>query len=254
MQNEFQTIAEFAISRPGSIATLERLGIDYCCKGRQSLADACKPAGITPDELFALTARVEATPGVNWNNETLTVLSRYIVDAHHAYTRETVVALGPLAEKVKNRHASNHVELEVVAKLVDQLSADLLPHMLKEEQVLFPYINAIDEASIRKTEPPIPFFGTARNPIRNMMLEHDSVAEILRELRVVTANYDLPDSACASYSALFSQLMSLETDLHQHIHLENNILFPRAIDVEEATRTTPVPAVFMNHVCHGTKC
>src|SRR5512132_1363146 len=138
MENKIQTIAEFAISKPGSIATLERLGIDYCCKGRQTIAEACRPAGITPEELFALTDRVEATPGVNWNSESLSVLSRFIVDAHHAYTRDTVSALNPLAEKVRNRHGNSRVELEVVAKLVGELTADLLPHMLKEEQVLFP--------------------------------------------------------------------------------------------------------------------
>ncbi len=254
MQDEMQTIAEFAISRPGSIATLEQLGIDYCCKGRQTIAEACRPAGITPDELFAMTARVEASPAVDWNQASLTALSRFIVDAHHGYTRNTLSALGPLAEKVRNRHGGGHVELEVVAKLVEQLTADLLPHMMKEEQVLFPYINAVDEASQAHVEPPIPFFGTARNPIRNMMLEHDAVAEIMRELRVVTAAYELPATACASYSALFSQLASLETDLHQHIHLENNILFPRAIETEEKTRVTPVPLAYTNHVCGGDHC
>ncbi len=254
MQEELTTIADFAISRPGSIATLEKLKIDYCCKGRQSIADACRPAGVTPEELFAMTARVEASPTVDWQTEPMTLLSRYIVDAHHVYTRDTLQALGPLAVKVRGRHGSAHVELEVVAKLVEQLTTELLPHMAKEEQVLFPYIGAVETASISGVEPPMPFFGTVRNPVRNMMLEHDSAAEILRELRVVTSNYDLPATACASYSALFMQLGALETDLHHHIHLENNILFPRAIETEEKARVTPVPLAFANHVCGGDHC
>jgi regulator of cell morphogenesis and NO signaling len=116
--------------------------------------------------------------------------------------------------------------------------------MAKEEQVLFPYIGAVETASISGVEPPMPFFGTVRNPVRNMMLEHDSAAEILRELRVVTSNY----------SSLFMQLGALETDLHHHIHLENNILFPRAIETEEKARVTPVPLAFANHVCGGDHC
>ena len=249
------TIGELAVAMPEAIPVLEKLGIDYCCHGEQPVQAACSAAGITADELLQLIGAAEKAPaGTAWETAPVGALIAYIIDTHHAYTRQAMFTLQSLAAKVSGVHGGNHPELLVVQRLVAELATELIPHMLKEEQVLFPYINAIDEASIRKTEPPIPFFGTARNPIRNMMLEHDSVAEILRELRVVTANYDLPDSACASYSALFSQLMSLETDLHQHIHLENNILCPRAIDVEEATRTTPVPAVFMNHVCHGTKC
>jgi len=227
MQNA-NTIAELAIAMPEAIPVLERLGIDYCCNGSRTIQHACNAAGITPDELLQLIPKAttgNATPA--WDHAPLPELIRYIIDAHHVYTRDALQRAQALAQKVRAAHGERHQELLVVERLVAELTSDLIPHMLKEEQVLFPYI----------LEPvPMPFFGTVRNPIRMMMLEHETVGEKLAELRELTMDYTVPDDACTSYKVFFNLLLELEADLHQHIHLENNILFPRALELETNER------------------
>ena len=248
MQTQPNTIAELAVAMPQAVGTLEKLGIDYCCNGTRSIADACAHAGITTDELLALIPARNATSEHDWLAEPMSSLIHFIVHTHHEYTRQTLATLQILAMKVREHHGPRHPELSEVERLVYQLSTDLLPHMLKEEQVLFPYIASVEEAAMLGKEPPMPFFGTARNPVRTMMLEHEAAGDILREIRALTANFALPPEACASFNALYANLQEIEADLHRHIHLENNILFPRAIEVEDTTRTSAVPA-FADHCC-----
>jgi regulator of cell morphogenesis and NO signaling len=251
MQTRPNTVAELATTLPQSIMVLERLGIDYCCNGKQTIDEACRNSGITTDELLNLiaTAPQPSKADRTWDGEPMAEIVAFIVGTHHRYTREAMAMLSSVATKVFQVHGANHDELRLVEKLVHELSDDLLPHMLKEEQVLFPYINSVEEASMLGSEPPLPFFGTARNPIRMMMLEHETVGEKVLEIRRLTANFTLPPEACTSYRTLYSKLEEIEQDLHRHIHLENNILFPRAIEVEEKTRTTPIGAAFNDHCC-----
>ncbi|HEY5611794.1 MAG TPA: hemerythrin domain-containing protein, partial [Thermoanaerobaculia bacterium] len=183
-----------------------------------------------------------------WERETMSSLVAFIVDKHHAYTREALATLPPLAAKVRDRHGARHDELRQVEKRVHQLAIDLTPHMLKEEQVLFPYVMALEEAVRRGKEPPIPFFGTAKNPVRMMMAEHEAAGEILVEIRTLTTDFTLPPEACVSFQALYAGLLDIESDLHRHIHLENNILFPRLIAVEENDGKTFGAAVG-DHCC-----
>jgi regulator of cell morphogenesis and NO signaling len=248
MQTQPNTIAELAVAIPRAIGTLDKLGIDYCCNGNRSIADACNRAGLTPDELLALIPEAGTASDVDWTVEPMSSLIQFIIHTHHDYTRETLATLQHLAARVREHHGPNHSELSEVEKLVYQLATDLLPHMLKEEQVLFPYIAKVEEASMLGTEPPMPFFGTARNPVRAMMMEHEAAGEILVQIRALTANFTLPPEACTSFKALYANLQEIESDLHRHIHLENNILFPRAIETEEATRTSAVPA-FADNCC-----
>jgi regulator of cell morphogenesis and NO signaling len=166
-----------------------------------------------------------------WEKEPLAALVRFILDTHHVYTREAIASLPPLAVKVRGRHGEAHPETRRVETLVTRLVADLAPHMQKEEQILFPYIVALEETGGR---PPASCFGTVRNPIRMMMAEHEAAVGILAELRAVTAGHALPPDVDTSFQALYAGLTQLEGDLHRHIHLENTILFPRAIEMEEA--------------------
>jgi len=166
-----------------------------------------------------------------WEKEPLTALVRFILDTHHVYTREAIASLPPLATKVHGRHGEAHPETRRVEALVHRLAGDLAPHLQKEEQILFPYIVALEETGGRSAAS---CFGTVRNPIRMMMAEHEAAGEILVELRAVTVGYTLPPDACTSFQAIYAGLTQLEGDLHRHIHLENNILFPRAIEMEEA--------------------
>jgi len=229
MNEQPDTIAQLAISMPSSLSTLERLGIDYCCNGQRSIAAACRDAGVTRHELMLLVS--EHAPARNepsFDDKSLTEIVRYILDTHHVYTRDAMTALPALGSKVRERHGANHHELLQLDILVRQLADDLFPHMEKEEQVLFPYIVALDA-----DESPSSCFGSARNPVRMMMLEHEAVGDLLRDIRRVTNNFALPDDACTSYRALFAGLEDFEHDVHRHIHIENNILFPRAIEAEE---------------------
>jgi len=244
------TIGELAVAMPEAIPVLERLGIDYCCHGEQRVQAACSAAGITADELLQLIGAVEKPPvGRAWETEPLGGLIAYIIDAHHAYTRQAVQTLQTLAERVRIAHGERHPELLVVERLIAELTTDLIPHMLKEEQVLFPFVEKLDEALAKDREAPVPFFGTVQNPIRMMMLEHETVGEKLIELRGLTMDYELPEEACTSYKALFAKLIELEADLHQHIHIENNILFPRALDLEERSQKSATAGAIGEHHC-----
>lgn len=245
------TIGELAVAMPEAIPILERLGIDYCCHGEQSVQKACGSVGISTDELLQMiggTAKA-ATTAHNWTDEPIPALIRHIVETHHVYTRQAVLVLQKLAAKVRGVHGQNHPELMVVERLVAEMTTELVPHMLKEEQVLFPFVEKLDAAVAKHEEAPMPFFGTVQNPIRMMMLEHETVGEKLIELRGLTQDYTLPDEACNSYRALFAKLMELENDLHQHIHIENNILFPRALDLENHAQTSPMAGEIGEHHC-----
>lgn len=244
------TIGELAVAMPEAIPVLEKLGIDYCCHGDQRVQAACIAAGITADELLQLIGTAVKPPAARaWEAEPAGALINYIVEAHHAYTRQALQTLQKLAEKVRNAHGQNHPELLVVERLVAELTADLIPHMLKEEQVLFPFVEKLEDAVTKQREAPVPFFGTVQNPIRMMMLEHETAGEKLVEMRGLTMDYALPEEACPSYRALFAKLIDLEADLHQHIHLENNILFPRALDLEERSQTSELVGAIGEHHC-----
>ena len=140
-----------------------------------------------------------------------------------------------LIEKVNNAHGQNHPELARLRSLFATLSAELEPHMVKEERVLFPYVVQMEDAMRRERTHPYPPFGTVANPVRMMMLEHETAGQLLREMREVTGNYAIPPDACISYQTLYEALDGFEKDLHQHIHLENNILFPRSVEMEGAS-------------------
>jgi regulator of cell morphogenesis and NO signaling len=150
-----------------------------------------------------------------------------------------MIRLENLIEKVFLAHGQNHPELEQVSEVFAWLSSELKPHMFKEEHMLFPYIIVLEVSmSDDQPEPDIPLFGTVQNPIRMMMSEHDRAGELLRELRNLTSNYTAPADGCISYRALYQALEAFEKDLHQHIHLENNVLFPRAAQLEESRRSS----------------
>ena len=232
------TVRDLAAGVPGATRVFENFGIDYCCGGHRTLADACRLANLPVEDLTRSLEEAgrESEPGGaerDWRQESLTELTEYIIDTHHSFTKQELDRLEKLFDKVCSRHGENHPELFEAQKTFYQLKQDLIPHMLKEEQVLFPYITRMEEAAGEGRAVPPPFFGTVRNPVRMMMLEHDAAGGLLPALRVTTGDYTPPPDACASYQALYRALADFEADLHQHIHLENNLLFPRAIEMEE---------------------
>jgi len=167
----------------------------------------------------------------NWPTELLADLVAHINSTHHKYTREEMARLGPLFDKVCSVHWKNHPELLQVRASFQGLAQELTMHMMKEEMVLFPYIVRMEEAVIQKA-PVLPPFGSVQNPVSMMEHDHDSAGNALRVMHQASAGYTPPGDACVSYQTLYKALAEFETDLHQHIHLENNILFPRAIEME----------------------
>ena len=237
MINSAMTVREVAIEVPQSTRLFEKLKIDYCCGGNRSLTEACNSAGLEVDDLLGMlkTASIEGkseTSAVDFQQFPISDLIEHIVNTHHVFTKDEMLRLDSLIKKVIAAHGENHPELRTVGELFDRMCADLTPHMSKEERVLFPYLSALAKAAAKKLAAPFAPFGTVNNPVRMMMIEHDAVGEILRELRSVTSNYTTPSDGCISYRTLYEALEKFEKDLHQHIHLENNILFPRAIEVE----------------------
>lgn len=234
-----RTVRELAVEIPEATRIFEKIGIDYCCGGNKSLEEACTTANISVDEVLDSLELAEQTARAkqkdrNWQAEPLAELVAHINSTHHKYTREEIARLGPLVDKVVSVHGKNHPELQNVRAAFRGMAQELTTHMMKEEAVLFPYIVRMEEAVIQKEPVLPPPFGSVQNPVAMMMHEHDSAGDALRTMRQASAGYTPPGDACISYQTLYKALADFEKDLHQHIHLENNILFPRAIEMERA--------------------
>ena len=239
--NSTNTVREVVTTMPAATRIFERLGIDYCCGGSRTLDEACQKAGVPLDDALRLLAEVgvnqDDAPLTDWQQESLTALATFIVDQHHEFTRRELERLDHLAQKVANVHGKNHPELTRLRELFIALRDELFTHLLKEEQILFPWVIKMEEAVKAGLPVPPPFFRTVRNPVRMMMTEHDGAGDLLQQLRETSNDYRLPADACFSYGSLYQGLRALEADLHQHIHLENNILFPRAIEMEDGAES-----------------
>ena len=237
-----KTVRELALEVPAATRVFEKMGIDYCCGGKRSLADACAVAGVKIEDvqLELTTASHAHWEEPNFHTATLEELINHVVGKHHSFTRLEIARLNALLEKVCAAHGENHPELFQINLLFRELGADLETHMTKEERVLFPYVVRMEAATKQHVSLFRPPFGTVANPVRMMMLEHDRAGELLKEIRTQSANYTVPLDGCFSYQTLYTALEALEKDLHQHIHLENNILFPRAVEMEPVAEATPV--------------
>ncbi len=232
-----KTVRELAVAFPSATRVFEKTKIDYCCGGDQLLGDACAKAGVDMKVLEQmLETSVEPAPAttVDFQQLTLAELINYILDKHHVYTKDEMNRLEGLVARVVSAHGANHPELLTMRDLLQQLIAELRGHMFKEEQILFPFVVQMEQSVLQNRPAPFAPFGTVNNPIRMMMIEHDNAGEILRELRKLSSDYKTPADACISYQTFYQALEAFEQDLHQHIHLENNILFPKAIALEES--------------------
>src|SRR5262244_4460980 len=233
-----RTVRELAIEVPGATRVFETLGIDYCCGGAATLVEACAAAGL---ESTDVVGQLEAASHVQdafgeekrWPDERLAALIQFIINKHHVFTRQELDRIQALLTKVRSVHSQRHPELLEIEGLFNNLKADLTLHMRKEESILFPYINELEEALAQDSRAPAPMFGTVKKPIRMMKMEHDTAGEILRNIRALTSDFAVPADACISFQTLYEAIEGLEQDLHQHIHLENNVLFPRAETIED---------------------
>ena len=235
--NDETKVKDIALSNPAARQILEDAGLDYCCGGGKSLHEACLHADVPAEEI--LTRLRENSKHVDpdeasWTSAPLGDLTRHIRDRHHRYVRESIARVQPLLEKVETKHGKSHSEIANIRRLFAEVAREMIMHMQKEEQILFPYIDALEKATNAHGSVEPPFFQTVRNPIHAMMKEHDAAGELVKQIRKASLEYTTPADACTSYKALYQDLREFEADLHQHVHLENNILFPRSVELEAA--------------------
>ena len=233
-----QTVAEIVIQHPNLRFHLEQLGIDYCCGGKKPLAETITEAGLAwrtvAEELQEVLDQDNVNTGAtDWNTVPVTTLTDHILETHHIFMKEQLPRLDILLEKVQKTHGARHGKmLQNLRYAFGALRGELEPHLLKEEQMLFPVIKGIDAFIAGAGPRPVVHGGSVVNPIRQMEYEHENTGHVLTEMRWITYDYRLPEDACPTFTALYDGLKAMEADLHEHIHLENNILFPKSMAQE----------------------
>src|SRR5690348_8639045 len=230
-------VKEIALANPEARRVLEDAHVDYCCGGSKSLHDACAGAGVSAEDVLERlreNSKSVNAGAANWTSAALSELTRHIRDTHHQYVRGAIPRIQELLNKVNAKHGANHAEIPAIRDLFTQVGREMIMHMQKEEQILFPYIDSVERAANGNGAVEPPFFQTVRNPIQMMMKEHDSAGDLVRQIREASGEYTPPANACTSFRALYQELKQFEGDLHEHVHLENNVLFPRAVEAEAA--------------------
>ncbi len=228
-------VGDMVVCCPSAARVFEELDIDYCCHGKVSLADACAGRNLDPQAIIsrirAEQSRADSSPEEqDWSTTSLTSLCDHIEQMHHEFLQRELPRLSALTQKIAAVHGEKHPELHKLASVVVGLQEELQTHMFKEERVLFPAIRQLERSA---NLPQFPF-GTVANPIRMMEHEHDSAGQALEQIRKLTNGFQAPDDACGIWRAALTGLQELEADLHRHIHKENNILFPRAAELESS--------------------
>ncbi|REG90345.1 iron-sulfur cluster repair di-iron protein [Algoriphagus antarcticus] len=211
--------------------------IDFCCQGNRTIEEACDRKKVNIDALLSeLTeaAQINETATTDFNSWPLDLLADYIEKKHHRYVESRITEIKPMLAKIVKVHGEMHPELLEVEELFLGSAGELTAHMKKEEFILFPFVKKLVQASEEKTELTPGHFGTVANPVAMMMEEHAAEGERFRKIAELTDDYTPPKGACTTYMVTFSLLKEFEQDLHLHIHLENNILFPKAIELEKS--------------------
>jgi regulator of cell morphogenesis and NO signaling len=213
-------------------AVFDRFGIEFCCSGRRPLAEACRASGV---DRAAVVRAIEALPPGGAHDDVsawpVDRLIDHIVDTHHAYVRAALPAIAQHLDKIVKAHGARHPELARATEVFADLRSDLEQHLLKEERILFPYIRDLAAAADLCGRAPSPF-GTVENPIRMMEQEHREASGQIAEIQRLTRSFEFPEDGCTTYGVCMAELESFEADLHRHVHLENNVLFPRAVALE----------------------
>jgi regulator of cell morphogenesis and NO signaling len=232
------TIRDIVAENFRAAAVFQKYGLDFCCRGNRRVTDACAEQGISPDVIFNDLAKIETredtVPRFNaWEPD---FLIDYILNNHHHYIRVMLPILYLHTKKIADVHGERHPELLEVASYFAKIGQELEMHMRKEEHVLFPYIKSLVASRRVGMIPAAPPFGSVRNPIAMMEAEHQTAGDEMAMIRTLTNNYTPPDDACTTYRVTFQELEEFEQDLHRHVHLENNILFPKAVALEQIER------------------
>lgn len=225
-------VRDIVVEQPAAIAVLALFGIDYCCGGKHALGEACSKRNQDVSEVIKELQRQSNTNGaadVDWRTAPLNDLIVHIEQRHHAFARQHLSLIRDLAAKVERRHGAAHPEIYKISEALAVISAELSHHFTCEENMLFPHIEQLEAAGRPVTQVA---FANLQQPVTRMIMDHNQTGDELRTLREAANNFEPPADACTTFRALYRALEELERDLHQHIHLENNILFPRAIELE----------------------
>lgn len=236
MNIDLQTqVGQIARSNYKTVEVFEKLRIDFCCGGDISLEEACRRKNANAEEVLGTLKKVMGI-GQSENDRIqslpLDQLIDHIISVHHSYVLESIPVLQKYLHKIAEVHGDHHPELAVVEDSFNQAAANLLSHMQKEENILFPWVKQMMKAQENNVPFTAPHAGTVNSPIAVMKQEHEAEGDRFEQLSVLTNNYSIPEDACNSYNYAFQKLREFEQDLHRHIHLENNILFPEAIKLE----------------------
>jgi len=233
---EITTIGDFVAKDYRTAAVFSKYGIDFCCKGQRTIDEVCNKKNINEVDLLRDLNAVLDTKNdseIDFSSLALDVLIDYIEKTHHRYVEEKTRALIPLLDKLCSVHGNNHPELLEINQLFKDSAEELAAHMKKEEMILFPFVKEMINATKSHGSIGKPFFETVKNPIAAMMNEHDNEGELFRTISALSNNYTPPVDACNTYQATYALLQEFEQDLHKHIHLESNILFPKAKALEK---------------------
>jgi regulator of cell morphogenesis and NO signaling len=233
------TVGQLVTDRPGRSRVFETLKIDYCCGGKLPLLEACRKRGLEPQTVIELLEKADAEKGqhdpgaLDPGAMSLTDLADHIEREHHAYLRSELPRLDQITDKVHRVHGETEPRLGRVREAFCALRDELTSHMLEEERILFPMIRQLEQG---EGPPPAHCGGTIADPIRQMETEHEDAGDALATIRSATDDFQPPEWACNTYRAMLDGLATLEQDMHTHIHKENNVLFPRALELERQQR------------------
>ncbi len=230
------TVREIVAEDFRTAAVFDKFGIDFCCGGNRPLGQVCQERGVAVADVAAALDAASATPPApelpRFNTWDPPALVSYIVANHHMYVKTAIPPLLEHTKKIASVHGERHPELAEVAATFAAVADEMHSHMFKEERILFPFIVAMAEAvASGRPVPPAPF-GTVENPIRMMEHEHESAGGAMARIRTITGDYQPPADGCSTYRVTLEELKAFENDLHRHVHLENNILFPKALALE----------------------
>ncbi len=230
------TLSEIVKNDFRAAAIFEKYDMDFCCRGKKLISQACEEKGVDQNKIIEELGALNTVPQASankfdeWEPD---FLIDYIINNHHSYVVKMIPVIAQHAEKVSGGHSENHPELLEIKNKFEVVYKDLKQHLLKEEQILFPYIKAMVKANKGESKFEPPYFGTVENPIRMMEAEHEAAGDEMFGIRELSKGYTIPEDACNGYRVFYQELKAFEEDLHAHIHLENNILFPKAKKLEK---------------------
>jgi len=235
MNIKVDLIGEIVAEDFRTAAVFKKYRIDFCCKGGRTIAEACEKKEIDKEKIYQELENIPTvgSAGIDFKTWPLDLLADYVEKTHHRYVEEKTPVLQAFLDKLCKVHGNQHPELFEIRDLFDESAKDLAAHMKKEELILFPFIRKMVAAQRSGEELSQPHFGTVENPVNMMQHEHTVEGERFAKIAQLTQNYNPPADACNTYRVTFAMLQDFENDLHTHIHLENNILFPKSVALEK---------------------